>query len=262
MVLNSKPSSSATASPKKTSSSMTSIIPGPPTRSSSRTWSSAPASPLLSEFCVLGMMFRATKTSSPSRFAMSRNAAARATSKSFFAPAIPGKSTRKRRSAPENRNPPALETVPCLHKCRHPSVQQQKSGIEVEAMKRLLAFLALTFFACVAGATRLAAQNLAITNVRIIVGNGDVIENGSIVARDGKLVSVAAGAPNAPGVQVIDAHGMTAVPGFIDAHHHLMGRNPDQYLKTEAVQDMQSFLDAGYTTVLAGLGPVPGILQL
>ena len=126
-------------------------------------------------------------------------------------------------------------------------------------MKRLHAFLALIFFASVPGATRLPAQDLAITNVRIIVGNGDVIENGSIVARGGKLVSVAAGPPNAPGMQTIDAHGMTAVPGFIDAHHHLMGRNPDQYLKTEAVQDMQSFLDAGYTTVLAGLGPVPGV---
>ena len=125
-------------------------------------------------------------------------------------------------------------------------------------MKRLLAFLALIFFACIASATQLAAQDLAITHVRIIVGNGNVIENGSIVARGGKIISVAAGAPNARGIQTIDAHGMTAVPGFIDAHHHLMGRNPDQYLKTEAVQDMQSFLDAGYTTVLAGLGPVPG----
>ena len=57
-------------------------------------------------------------------------------------------------------------------------------------MKRLLAFLALVFFVSIAGATHLAAQNLAITNVRIIVGNGDVIENGSIVARGGKLVSV------------------------------------------------------------------------
>ena len=129
-------------------------------------------------------------------------------------------------------------------------------------MKRLLVFLALVFFVSMPCATHLAAQNLAITNVRIIVGNGGVIENGSIVVRGGKLVSVAAGAPNARGMQIIDAHGMTAVPGFIDAHHHLMGRNPDQYLKTEAVQDMQSFLDAGYTTVLAGLGPVPGILQL
>ena len=123
-------------------------------------------------------------------------------------------------------------------------------------MKRLLSFVALVVFVSIAGATHLAAQDLAITNVRIIVGNGNVIENGSIVARGGKIVSVSAGAPNASGMQTIDAHGMTAVPGFIDAHHHLMGRNPDQYLKTEAVQDMQNFLDAGYTTVLAGRGPV------
>ncbi|HKV03797.1 MAG TPA: amidohydrolase family protein [Candidatus Acidoferrales bacterium] len=129
-------------------------------------------------------------------------------------------------------------------------------------MKRILAFIVLMILVDVVGATSLVAQDLAIRNVRVIVGNGNVIAQGSIVARSGKLVSVAAGPPNAPGVPVIDAHGMTAVPGFIDAHHHLMGRNPDQWLKTEAVPRMQEFLDAGYTTVLAGLGPVPGVLQL
>ena len=50
-------------------------------------------------------------------------------------------------------------------------------------MKRLLVFVALVFLASMVGATHLAAQDLAITNVRIIVGNGTVIDNGSIVAR-------------------------------------------------------------------------------
>jgi imidazolonepropionase-like amidohydrolase len=36
-------------------------------------------------------------------------------------------------------------------------------------------------------------------------------------------VSVAAGAPSAPGGPTIDAKGMTALPGFIDAHRHIMG---------------------------------------
>ena len=37
----------------------------------------------------------------------------------------------------------------------------------------------------------LAAQDLTITNARIVVANGTVIERGSIVVRGGKIVSVA-----------------------------------------------------------------------
>ena len=43
----------------------------------------------------------------------------------------------------------------------------------------------------------LAAQDLTITNARIVVGNGTVIERGSIVVRAGKIVSAAPGAPSA-----------------------------------------------------------------
>ena len=45
----------------------------------------------------------------------------------------------------------------------------------------------------------LSAQDLIISNIRIIVGNGDVIEQGSIVIRNGRIASVARGAANAPG---------------------------------------------------------------
>ena len=41
----------------------------------------------------------------------------------------------------------------------------------------------------------LAAQDLTITNAHIVVGNGTVIERGSIVVRGGKIESVTAGAP-------------------------------------------------------------------
>ena len=59
------------------------------------------------------------------------------------------------------------------------------------------------------------AQDVTITNARIVVANGTVIENGSIVVRGGKIVSVAQGAPSAAAGQTIDAKGMTAMPGFI-----------------------------------------------
>jgi imidazolonepropionase-like amidohydrolase len=106
------------------------------------------------------------------------------------------------------------------------------------------------------------AQNLTITNARIIVGNGQVIERGSIVVRNGRIVSVAEGASSAPPAQAIDARGMTAMPGFIDAHRHIITGNADQWLKEQAPARMQAFLDAGYTTLMSGGGPVPGIVEL
>ncbi len=91
------------------------------------------------------------------------------------------------------------------------------------------------------------AQELTITNARIIVGNGQVIDNGSIVVRGGRIASVAAGKPAQTAGRVIDAKGMSAMPGFIDAHRHLTFR-PD------AATEMQKLLDAGFTTVLSGGG--------
>jgi len=112
------------------------------------------------------------------------------------------------------------------------------------------------------GAHDLWAQNLTIINARIIVGNGQVIERGSIVVRNGRILSVAEGASVAPPAQAIDARGMTAMPGFIDAHRHIIAGSADQWLEEQAPARMQEFLDAGYTTLMSGGGPVPGIVEL
>ena len=151
-------------------------------------------------------------------------------------------------------------------------------------MKRVLifAFLAGLLSSCVAH--NLGAQDLVVTNARIVVGNGTVINSGSIVVQAGKIASVAPGPANPRGmqtntmdfaqflipqganikgtVQAIDAKGMTVMPGFIDAHRHIMNGNPEKWLKEDASVRMQEFLDAGYTTLLSGGGPVPGILEL
>jgi len=123
-------------------------------------------------------------------------------------------------------------------------------------MKRLAAPASFAVVYLLLGALKLPAQDLVITNARIIVGNGTVIDRGSIVIRGGRLTSVAAGAAaSASGVQAIDAHGMTAMPGFIDAHRHV-NTGPNEK------KDMQDLLDAGYTTVLSGGGPAEGNLTL
>ena len=46
-----------------------------------------------------------------------------------------------------------------------------------------------------------AAQDVAITNARIIVGSGQVIESGTIIVRGGKIVSVTAGAAPTQGLR-------------------------------------------------------------
>src|SRR5580700_5458663 len=101
----------------------------------------------------------------------------------------------------------------------------------------------------------LSAQDLTITNARIIGPNGSVIERGSIVARGGKIISAAAGAPSGSSGRVIDAKGMTAMPGFIDGHRHI-NTGPNEKAQ------MQALLEAGYTTVLSGGGPAEGNIAL
>ena len=122
-------------------------------------------------------------------------------------------------------------------------------------MKRVLVLVLLVVSWSLGNVVSLAAQDLVITNARIIVGNGNVIDQGSIVIRGGRIVSVAAGAANITGVQTIDARGLSAMPGFIDGHRHV-NTGPNEK------EQMQQLLDAGYTTVLSGGGPAEGNLTL
>ena len=101
----------------------------------------------------------------------------------------------------------------------------------------------------------LSAQDVAITNARIVVGNGTVINSGTVIVRGGKIVSASAGAANTQGLKTIDAKGMSAMPGFIDAHKHI-NTGPDEKAQ------MQALLEAGYTTILSGGGPAEGNVTL
>ena len=120
----------------------------------------------------------------------------------------------------------------------------------------------LMMLASLALPCRAGAQDLVISNARIIVGNGTVIEAGTLVVRSGRIASVGAGTAAPAGVRQIDARGMTVMPGFIDGHRHIISGIADQWLKDEAAQRMQEFLEAGYTTLLAGGGPAEGNLEL
>ena len=107
-------------------------------------------------------------------------------------------------------------------------------------------------------ATGASAQNLTITNARIIDGTGKVIDHGAVVVKDGKIASVSAAAPAAAGGRTIDAGGKTVMPGLIDAHRHIVTGGADWLDKT-APKEMQEFLDAGFTTLLCALEPQPAV---
>jgi imidazolonepropionase-like amidohydrolase len=120
---------------------------------------------------------------------------------------------------------------------------------------RLVACLASWGVAGLAAPRSAAAQDVAITNVRIIVGSGAVIDSGTIIVRGGKIASVTAGAAPAQGLRVIDGKGLSAMPGFIDGHKHVSS-NPNEKAQ------MQSLLEAGYTTILAGGGQADNNVML
>jgi imidazolonepropionase-like amidohydrolase len=129
-------------------------------------------------------------------------------------------------------------------------------------MKTRLVLIALALGSIVFRAGPLAAQDLVISNARIIVGTGQVIEQGTIVVKGGRIASVAAGRAASPGVKVVDAKGMTAIAGFIDGHRHIIGGDAPRYLKEQAADRMREFLEAGYTTLLSGGGAAEPILEL
>jgi enamidase len=93
---------------------------------------------------------------------------------------------------------------------------------------------------------------LVIVNARLLDGTGKDIGRGSIVARDGKIVSVSDDpkAGDAPrGARRIDAHGRTVLPAYIDAHRHLVQGEGQAWLAQKAPAEMKGFLEGGFTTV-------------
>ncbi|MEN9705782.1 MAG: hypothetical protein RLZZ393_1661 [Pseudomonadota bacterium] len=104
------------------------------------------------------------------------------------------------------------------------------------------------------------AQEVTITHARVLDGTGKVIENGSIVVRGGKIAAVSAGNPAQVAGRVIDAKGRTVMPGYIDAHRHVVKGNPAEWLEKSAARELQEFLDAGFTTVLGAIDP-PQLLE-
>ena len=112
--------------------------------------------------------------------------------------------------------------------------------------------------------TRILNRELArsdtylIRGARIFVGDGKVLENGTILVRGGKIAAVYDGAgpdPKSVKAETVEAAGKTILPGLIDVHIHLGGPGgiyPDMSnydAKAMMLRNLAAYLYSGITTV-------------
>jgi enamidase len=120
----------------------------------------------------------------------------------------------------------------------------------------------LTGLAFLMGWSQGLAQDLVIVHARIVDGAGQAMEGGSIVVTGGRIASVSVDTVDPGDASVIDAQGMTVLPGFIDVHRHDLLGSVGAFAElasdaelAEAVEDkapasMQALLAEGFTTVM------------
>ena len=110
-----------------------------------------------------------------------------------------------------------------------------------------------------------------IQNARIFVGDGRVIESGSVLIRQGKIAEIYEGsAPDAKSLkaEAIEAAGKTVLPGLIDVHVHLgaSGGFYDEQSKSydpkNAEHELQAYLYSGVTAVRSAGDSVDDMLKL
>ena len=104
-------------------------------------------------------------------------------------------------------------------------------------------------------------QLIVINNVRVFDGLGNTYENGVVIV-NGKFIEFAGSSSEAQipvKSKVIDGSGLTAMPGLIDAHLHLVGLRKDMFREpwilpydtfvARVINDLRSLIEAGFTTV-------------
>lgn len=86
---------------------------------------------------------------------------------------------------------------------------------------QLLVLLMLPLAASQAQEARPAT--LLLENVRVIIGDGSVLQDAAMLVADGRIVSVGqrSNMEVDESVEIIDLNGKTLVPAFIDSHAHL-----------------------------------------
>jgi imidazolonepropionase-like amidohydrolase len=87
--------------------------------------------------------------------------------------------------------------------------------------------------------TQEASSELVFKNVRVFDGH-DVFPAHIVIVREGRIVGFGIDLEVPPGAEVIDGAGLTLLPGFFDAHVHVMG---EQSLKQALVFGITTVVD-------------------
>lgn len=118
----------------------------------------------------------------------------------------------------------------------------------MRALRLLLALLALTTAASAQQYPTRGSGTVVLRAARVIDGTGAApIQNGVVVVTDDRIVAVgAANAVRIPaGARQVNLGDVTLLPGFIDLHVHLIGREvEDAGAQTSATRDYPGFLAA------------------
>lgn len=112
-----------------------------------------------------------------------------------------------------------------------------------------------------AACTSSPEADLVITNARIITGTGEVIENGSVLIKGNRILSIKKEPGSVEGSTVIDAEGKSVLPGLIDAHVHLLIEDLtslphsdgelEAFIRDDLPGRLRAFLQSGITTVIS-----------
>ncbi|MGI9115145.1 MAG: amidohydrolase family protein [Chthoniobacterales bacterium] len=110
-----------------------------------------------------------------------------------------------------------------------------------------------------------------VQNARVFVGNGRIIESGSVLIKEGKIAEVFEGnapSPDSLKARAIDAAGKTLLPGLIDVHVHIGGpggfyTDASKYGDAKSIErELEAYLYCGVTAVRSAGDPLDLMLKL
>ena len=114
------------------------------------------------------------------------------------------------------------------------------------------------------------SRTLLIREARIFVGDGQVIESGAVLVKNGKIEHVYAGEapdPKQLHAEAIEAAGKTVLPGLIDVHVHLsspggFSQSAEAYVNSKTMpRALAAYLYSGITAVKSVGDPLDDILK-
>ena len=104
-------------------------------------------------------------------------------------------------------------------------------------------------------------------NARIVIGDGGIIENGSLFIENGAITGVSSQTFAAQaGTIVVDASGKTIIPALIDGHSHLgyQGRSSwgsQNYGRENLIDNLEQYAYYGFSAVFSAGSDAPSIVN-